>query len=113
MPLINCKINIILTSSANFFILAGIVDGQVPKFAITDTKFHVSVVTLSTQDNAKLLQQLKPSFKKTVSWNNYQSKATMPASNYFLDYLIYPSFQGVNKLFLLSFENNAPKICCK
>ena len=40
---------------------------QETKFKITDTKFYVSVVTLSTRDNAKLLKQLESSFKRTVN----------------------------------------------
>ena len=60
-----------------------------------------------TQDNAKLLQQLKSGFKRTINWNKYQSKATIQAQNQFLDYLIDLSFQGINSLFVLSFENNA------
>ena len=54
MPLINCEINLILSWSANYCIMANTNDGQVPTFAITDTKLYVPVVTLSTQDNAKL-----------------------------------------------------------
>ena len=42
-------------------------------FPIFDTKLHVPVVTLSTQDNAKLLQQLISGFKRTITWNKYQS----------------------------------------
>ena len=45
---------------------------DVGRFAITDTKLYVPVITLSTQDNAKLLQQLKSGFKGTFNWNNYQ-----------------------------------------
>ena len=45
-------------------------------FAITDTKFYVPIVTLSTQDNAKLLEQLKSSFKRTINWNKYQPKVS-------------------------------------
>ena len=59
MPLINCKINFILTWSANGFMLADTVANQVPTFAITDTKLYGQFVALSTQDNRKLLQQLK------------------------------------------------------
>ena len=44
------------------------------KFEITDTKLYVLVVTLSNQDNAKLLEQLKSCFKRTISWNKYQTK---------------------------------------
>ena len=45
------------------------INGQGPTFTITDTKLYVPVVTLSTQDNAKLLEQLKSGFKKTINWN--------------------------------------------
>ena len=59
MPLDNCEINLIVTWSANCFLITGTAVNQVPSFAITDTKIYVLVVTLSTQNNAKLLQQLK------------------------------------------------------
>ena len=75
------------------------------KFAITETKLYVPVVTLSTKDNEKLLQQLKSGFKKTISWNKYESSIKTFAQNRYLNYLINPSFQGVNRLFVLSFEN--------
>ena len=61
---------------------------------------------LSPQDNAKLLQQLASGFKRTIKQNKYQSKITIKVANPYLDYLIDPSFQGVNRLFVLSFENN-------
>ena len=64
-------------------------------------------VTLSTQDNVKLLEKLKSGFKKTINWNKYQSKESIDARNLnILDYLVDPSFQGVNRLFALWFENN-------
>ena len=56
MPLINCETNLILTWFANSFIIDAQVNNQVLAFAITDTRLSVPVVTLSTQDNAKLLQ---------------------------------------------------------
>ena len=62
MPLINCKINFILAWSSTTVITNSTGVGI---FAITDTKLHVAVVTLSTQDNAKCLKQLKPVFKKS------------------------------------------------
>ena len=62
-------------------------------------------MTLSTQDNAKWLEQLKSSFKRTISWNKYQCKITTHAQNWYLDYLTNPSFQGVNGFFVLSYEN--------
>ena len=74
-------------------------------FAITDTKRYVPVVTLSTQDNAKLLEQLKSGFKRTINWSKYESKLSVQTPNPYLDFLINPSFQGVNRLFVLSFEN--------
>ena len=80
-------------------------------FAITDTKLYLPVVTLSTQDNAKLLQQLKSGFKRTINWNKYQPKtATQNAPNQNLDYLIDPSFQGLNRLFVLTFNANHSRI---
>ena len=48
MPLINCETNLILTQSANCFVIANTIDGQVPTFEITDTEFYVPVATLST-----------------------------------------------------------------
>ena len=75
------------------------------KFAITETKLYVSAVILSTKDNEKLLQQLKSGFKKTISWNKYESSIKTFAQNRYLNYLINPSFQGVNRLFVLTFEN--------
>ena len=66
---------------------------------------YVPVVTLPTKDNEKLLQQLKSGFKKTISPNKYESRIKTFAQNRYLNYLINPSFQGVNRLFVLSFEN--------
>ena len=64
MPLINCKVNLILTWSKDCVITNS---NGVGKFAITETKLYVLVVTLSRQDNAKLLQQLKFGFKRTIN----------------------------------------------
>ena len=75
-------------------------------FAITDTKLYVPVVTLLTQDNCKLLRQLKSGFKKTVNWNKYLSKPELLAQNPNLNHLVKPSFQGVHSLFVLAFEND-------
>ena len=58
MLLINWEINPILSWSANCFRIGNTIDGQVPTFAISDTKLYVPVVTLSTQDNAKQLQSV-------------------------------------------------------
>ena len=86
---------------------------QIPTFTKTETNLYVSVVTLSTQDNAKLLPQLKSGFKRTVSWNKYLSKPELLAKNTNLNHLIEPSFQGVNRLFVLAFEDDAQRISRK
>ena len=45
---------------------------QATTFPTTDTKLFVIAVTLLTDDNGKLLQQLKSGFKRTINWNKYQ-----------------------------------------
>ena len=106
MPLINCEVELILTWSRNCVIISTNVANQNPTFTITETTLHVPVVTLSTQDNAKLLPQLKSGFKRTISWNKYLAKPELLAQNTNLNHLIEPSFQGVNRLFVLTFEND-------
>ena len=69
-PIINFEVNLILTWSADCVIIYTNVANQVPTFIITETNLYVPVVTLSTQDNAKLLPQLKSGFKRTISWKN-------------------------------------------
>ena len=106
MPLMNCEINLILTWSGTC-VLSN--DTKATTFAVTDTKLHAPVITLSTQDNAKLMQQLKSGFKRAINCNKYQSKVTIQTPNPYLDYLIDPSFQGVNRRFVLSFENTTDR----
>ena len=67
------------------------------------------MVTLSTQGNVKSLPQLKSRFKRTISWNKYLPKPELLARNQNLNYLIQPSFQGINRLFVLAFENDAQR----
>ena len=69
MLLINYQINLILAWSKKC-VLSN--DTKTTTFAITDTKLYFPVVTLSTQNNAKLLQQLKSGFRRTINWNKYQ-----------------------------------------
>ena len=64
---------------------------QVPTFTITETNLYVPVVTLSTQDNAKLLPQLKSGFKRTISWNKYLAKPELLEQNANSNHLIEPS----------------------
>ena len=107
MPLINCEVNLILTWSKDCVITNFTGEG---KFEITETESYVPVVTLSTKDNEKLLQQLKSGFKKTISWNKYESSIKTFAQNRYLNYLSNPSFQGANRLFVLSFESENDRI---
>ena len=106
MPLNNCEVNLILIWPSTCVITNSIGAGT---FAITDTKLFVPVLTLSIQDNAKLLQQLKSDFKIVINWNKYLSKPELLAQNPNLNYLIEPSFQGVNRLFVLAFENGTQR----
>ena len=99
MPLMSCEVNLILTWSSTCVITNSTGAGT---FEIADTKLYVPVVTSSTQDNAKLLQQLKPGFKRTVNWNEYLSKPGLLTLDPNLNYLVEPSFQGVNRLFVFS-----------
>ena len=101
MPLIDCEVYFILTWSSTCVITYST---GARRFAMTDTKLFIPVVTLSTQDNAKLLQQLKSGFKRTINWNKYQSDPKTYAQNRYLNHLFDPSFQEVNRLFVLSFE---------
>ena len=89
------------------------VPNQGATFTITETKLYVPVVTLSTQDNAKLLTQLKSGFKRTINWNKYLSKPELLAQNPNLNHLVEPSFQGINRLFVLAFENDTQRISSK
>ena len=104
IPLINCEINLDLNCSKNCIIVATDVTDHGATFSITDGKLYVPVVTLSTQDNAKLLGQLECVFKITIYWNKYQSNLSTERQNQYLDYLIDPSFQGVK---FLSFKDEA------
>ena len=58
-------------------------------------RLYLLVVTLSTQDNEKLLEQLKSGFKRTINGNKYQSKISAKRATQYLYYLIDPSFQDV------------------
>ena len=93
MPLINCEINLILTWSENCVLTNKATRDAVPAqggnpavaavdnptnatFKITDTKLYVPVVTLSTENDKKLLEQLRTGFKRTIKWNKYRSEMT-------------------------------------
>ena len=113
MHLTNCEVELILNWSANCVIIYTNINNQVPAFTITETNLYVPVLALSTQDNSKLLQQLKNGFKRTISWNKYLAKPELSAQNAYLNQLIEPSFQGVNRFFILAFENDDERISNK
>ena len=77
------------------------------EFQITDTKLYVPVVTLSKENDKKLLKQLISGFKRTVKWNTYRSQMTIQFRNNNLNYLIDPLFTKVKTLFVLSFARTA------
>ena len=101
MPLINCEVNLILTCSSTYVITNSTGAGR---FVITDTKLYVPVITLSTQDNSKLLQQLKSlkvkGFKRVINWNKYLSKPELLTQNPNLNHLVELSLQGINRIFI-------------
>ena len=68
MPLINCETSLILTSSAKC-VMSKAATNQATTFATTHSKHCDLAVTLSTQDNAKLFQQSRSGFKRTINWN--------------------------------------------
>ena len=75
-------------------------------FQIKDTQLYVPVVTLSKENDIKLLEQLKSGFKRAIKWNKYRSQMTIQTQNNNLNYLIDPTFTNINRLFALSFPRN-------
>ena len=73
------------------------------EFRIKDTNLYVPVVTLSKENDTKLLEQLKSGFKRTIKWNKYKSQMTIQPKNSNINYLIDPTFTNANRLFALSF----------
>ena len=78
-PLINCEIELILRWSSDCVVIYTNVANQNPTFSITETSLYVPVVALSTQDNTRLLQQLKSGFKRAITLNKYLSKRELLA----------------------------------
>ena len=85
--------------------VAGINNPTNAVFKITDCKLHLPIVTLSAENDNKLLEQLKIKFKRTIKWNKHRSEMSNRTKNNNLNYLIDPTFTNVNRLFVLSFEN--------
>ena len=126
IPLINCEVSLTLTWSENCVLTskayreAADATGTttaVPEInnpanatcKITDTKLYVPVVTLSAENDNKLLEQLKTRFKRTIKWNKYRSEMSNQTKNSNLIYLIDPTFTNVNRLFVLSCENETDR----
>ena len=109
MPLVNCKIDLELTWHKDCMISSvNAAAGQIVSFMITNTKLYVLVVTLSTKDNTNLTKQLREGFKRTIYWNEYVSKPfTEQAANKtgITRFPLDATFQGVNPLFILVFED--------
>ena len=117
IPLVNCELSLLLrwyetcviTSIEKIILVTGQPDrGDSPEsaaFKIKDCKLYVPVVTLSAEINNKLLEQLKTGFKRTIKWNKYRSEMFDQTKNSNLNYLIDPTFTNVNRLFVLTFEN--------
>ena len=98
MPLINCKVELSLKWYENCILSSA---GTAATFAITDTKLYVPVVTLKTEDNAKLSKLLNEGFKRSVYWNKYKIILKDYAENENIRERLDTSFQGVSKLLLL------------
>ena len=109
IPLINCEIELILTWSQNCALAdmtarAAGNNNDPPaigaptglEFQITDTKLHIPVVTLSKENDKRILEQLKSGFKRTVKWNKYRSQMTVQSNNNNLNYLINSTFTRVS-----------------
>ena len=119
LPLINCEVSLTLTWAANFVLrskakrdadinagpaVVAINNPTGAKFEVSHTKLYVPVVTLSTQDDDKPLQQLKTGFKRTIKWNKYRPEMSNQTKNINLNFFIDPTFTKTG-LFVLSFEN--------
>ena len=107
MPLINCKIHLELNWTRNCVLSIADGNGGDVSFKITETKLYVPIVTLTTKDNVDLTKQLNEGFKRSVYWNKYKSKIETKAAdnNNVTRFLLDASFQGVNRLFVLAFNN--------
>ena len=90
--------------------VAGLNNPTNATFEITDTLLHEPVVTLLTQDDKKLSQQLKTGFKRTTKWNQYRSERFNQTKNNILNCLIDPTFTKVSRSFVLSFENEDDRL---
>ena len=114
MPLINCKIHLELNWNNNCVMHGADTyaggdndNNREAAFQITSTKLYVRVVTLSTKDNENLTKQLDEELKRSVYWNEYQSKIETETvdDNNVIRFPLDASFKAVNRLFVLAFDN--------
>ena len=114
IPLINCETTLVLSWYKECVLVgrahrgppaAAINSPTETKFEITDCKLCVAIVTLSAENDNKLLEQLKSGFRRSIKWNKYISQMSNQNKDNNLNYLIDTTFSNVNRLFVLSFEN--------
>ena len=103
LPLINCKIKLNLTWKNKCVLSTGAGEAV---FIINDTKLYVPVVTLSKEDNKDFIEQQNKGFQRSVYWNEYKTKEINEDTdaNVFKYNNLDPSFQGVNKLFVMAYN---------
>ena len=102
IPLINCKIKLNLTWKKEC-VLSTAADDAV--FIIKDTKLYVPVVTMSKEDNKDFIEQQNKGFQRYIYWNEYKTKEEEAGNTNATKYInLDPSFQGVNRLFLMAYS---------
>ena len=103
MPLINCKIKLNLTWKKECVLST---DAGNAVFIIIVTKMYVPVVTLSKQDNKDFIEQQNKGFQRSIYWNEYKTKKINENAdaNVFKYINLDPSFQGVNRLFVMAYN---------
>ena len=103
MPLINCKIKLNLTWKKEFVLSTGVGEAV---FIINDKKMYVPVVTLSKEDNKDFIEQQNKGFQRSIYWNEYKTKEINEDAdaNVFKYINLDPSFQGVNRLFVMAYN---------
>ena len=103
MPLINCEIKLNLTWKKECVLSTC---GGDAVFIINDTKLHVPVVTLSKEDNKDFIEQQNKKFQRSIYWNEYKTKEINEDAdaNVFKYINLDPSFQGVNRLFVMAYN---------
>ena len=104
MPLINCKIKLKLTWKKKCVFSTDAGDAV---FIINDTKMYVPVVTLSKEDNKDFIEQKNKDFQRSIYWNEYKTKGVTENAdaNNFKYISLDPSFQGVNRLFVMTYNS--------